>query len=288
MQRIVYVPPGGNIELPSSCAEFSLSPPYIIGSVKGTGGAEASAITSTAPGVNGVFVHGVRMESREISCFIHVEGETRKDMYQKRFDLVKKLTPQVEPGLLYYTNDAEVKRIPAYPMGSPDFTDRLQNYNRAELKFMCPSPYWEDTVTQEAYMAYLDGGFEFPFEFDVEFAAQQNRTEIVNAGSVPVPIEIVIRGPSDSPTIRNETTGEHIHVRQSLAEGDALTIRTKPGSKSVRLMHKGVEEDAFQFLDLSSTLFQLRPGSNRLRYESENESEFTQIVIRYRELYAGV
>ena len=141
MQRMVYVPPGGNVELPETCVEFSLAPPYIIGSVTGTGGPETTVISSSVPGVDGVFVHGIRTESREVTCFIHVDGEDRKDMYRKRFELIKKLTPGQEPGLLYYFNDYTVKRIAAFPQSSPSFTERIQNYNRAELRFLCPSPY---------------------------------------------------------------------------------------------------------------------------------------------------
>lgn len=143
MQRIVYVPPGGDLNLPDTCAAFALSPPYIIGSVKGTGGPELTVLSATVPGVDGVFIRGIRAESREVSCFIHVEGEGRRDMYQKRAELAGLLAPRAEAGMLYYTNDAGVRRIAAYPLTSPEFTDRLQNYNRAELKFFCPSPYWE-------------------------------------------------------------------------------------------------------------------------------------------------
>ena len=49
MQRMVYVPPGGNVELPETCVEFSLAPPYIIGSVTGTGGPETTVISSSVP-----------------------------------------------------------------------------------------------------------------------------------------------------------------------------------------------------------------------------------------------
>lgn len=289
MQRMIYVPPGGNLQLPATCVEFSLSPPYIVGTVKGIGGPEVSPVTSSVPGVDGVFVHSLRMESREITCFVHIEGKSRKEMYQRRFELAQKLAPKTEPGTLYYTNDYTVKRILAYPVSSPEFTERIQNYNRAELKFLCPSPYWEDTVVQEAYMAYLEGGFEFPFEFDVEFAALQNQTGIFNSGSVPVPVEVTVRGPAESPAIGNRTTGEWIRIRRNLAEDETLTINTRPGGKSVKLTRAdNTVEDAFQYLDLSSVLFQLAPGQNELRYESENESEYTRITLRYRELYAGV
>ena len=291
MQRMVYVPPGGNVELPETCVEFSLAPPYIIGSVTGTGGPETTVISSSVPGVDGVFVHGIRTESREVTCFIHVDGEDRKDMYRKRFELIKKLTPGQEPGLLYYFNDYTVKRIAAFPQSSPSFTERIQNYNRAELRFLCPSPYWEDTVAQSGYMAYIDGGFRFPFQFkpSISFAALRNRTSLTNAGSVAAPVEITIRGPATNPAVVNETTGERFQVRRDLAEGETLQIRTKRGEKSVQLFRAGQEpEDAFQYIDLRSTFFQLVPGVNALRYESDNETEHARVTVRFREWYAGV
>lgn len=291
MQRLVYVPPGGSIELPDTCVEFSLTPPYIIGSVTGTGGPETTVLSSSVPGVDGVFVHGIRAESREVTCFIHVDGDDRKDMYRKRFELVKKLTPGRAPGTLYYANDYTVKRIAAYPKSSPSFTERIRNYNRAELSFLCPSPYWEDTVSQSGYMAYLNGGFKFPFRFKpaISFAALRNHASLVNAGSVPAPVEIVIQGPATNPAVVNATTGERFQVRQTLAEGEVLEIGTKRGAKSVKLTRAGREpEDAFQYVDLGSTFFQLVPGTNELRYESQNEAEHARVTVRFRELYAGV
>lgn len=291
MQRLVYVPPGGNIELPDTCVEFSLTPPYIIGSVTGTGGPETTVISSNVPGVDGMFVHGIRAESREVTCYIHVDGDDRRDMYRKRFELNKMLTPGQTPGMLYYTNDYTVKRIEAFPKSSPRYTDRIQNYNRAELIFLCPSPYWEDTVTQSGFMAYINGGFKFPFRFRpaISFAALQKQTVLNNAGSVPAPVEIVIQGPATNPTVVNQTTGERLQVRRSLAEGEILEINTKRGAKSVKLTKPGQDpEDAFQYVDLHSTFLQLRPGVNELRYESENEAEQTRVTVRFRELYAGV
>lgn len=291
MQRIIYVPPGGNIELPGTCVEFSLTPPYIIGSVTGTGGPETTVLSSSVPGVDGVFVHGIRAESREITCFIHVDGDDRKDMYRKRFELIRKLAPDQEPGMLYYANDYTAKRIAAYPQSSPSFTERIRNYNRAELRFLCPSPYWEDTVTQSGYMAYLNGGFRFPFLFKptISFAALRNHTSLTNAGSVPTPVEITIRGPATNPAVVNVTTGERFQVRQTLAQGETLQINTKRGEKSVKLIRADQEpEDAFQYIDLHSTFFQLVPGVNELRYESDNETEHARVTVRFREWYAGV
>lgn len=289
MQRIVYVPPKGSIDLPETCVELSLSPPYILGGVSGTGGVETSLISSAIPGLAGAYVHGVRTETREITCFVHVKGDTREEMYRRRFALARMLAVSDDPGTLYYYNDHASLRIPAYPLSSPSFTSRISNYNRAELRFLCPSPYWESLEVKSGYMAYMDTGFTFPFSFDISFAALKNQTTLKNDGSVPSPLEITILGPADYPVIANATTGEELQINHTLTEGERLFIHTKRGEKSVVIQREGgTEEDAFHYIAPRSVFFQLAPGDNVLKYSSSNESEQTQVFLTYRELFAGV
>lgn len=289
MQRLLYVPPGGSIDMLETCVEFSLTPPYIIGSVSGTGGAESTIISTAIPGLDGVYVHGVRTESREITCFIHIKGDTREEMYRKRFELARELAISSTPGTLYYYNDFAAFRIQAFPISSPVFTDRISNYNRAELRFSCPSPYWESLAEKSGYMAYLDVGFQFPFEFAISFASMKNETLLTNTGSVPSPLEITILGPATNPRILNVTTGEEILLQHLIGAGEKLIIQTRRGNKSVTLVREdGTQEDAFHYLDTRSVFFQLIPGANLLKYSSRDESEQTQVLLKYRELFAGV
>lgn len=289
MQRIVYVPPGKSLQDTDYCVVFELAPPYIIGSVSGTGGADNTIISNSVPGLDGVYVQGIRTESRVITCFIHVDGRDRKDMYDKRFTLIQRLAASDTPGMLYYYNDYTTMRIAAIPQSSPNFTDRIKNYNRADISFYCPSPYWESLIDKSGYMAYTDAGFEFPFEFDISFAALSNETVLLNSGSVPAPLEITIHGPASNPVIINDTTGDKIGLSKELQTGETLVINTKRGNKSVVIHHTdGSIEDAFQYIDPSTEFFSLQPGENRLLYQSDNESEQTQIYIKYRELYVGV
>ncbi len=291
MQSIVYVPPGGRYEDPATRVEFTLVPPYIIGSVSGTGAADTTVLSSSIPGIDGVYVHGVRAESREVSFFIHVDGESRRDMYRRRFELANMLAPRDQPGMLYYSNDYHTKRIAAIPVRSPNFTDRLQNYNKAEIAFLCPFPYWENLSEKSGYMAYLYDGFEFPFSFDpsISFAALANQALLQNEGSLPTPVVITITGPATNPGVLNETTGEKLRLLKPLEAGQTLTISTKRGNKSVIISQSdGTTEDAFQYIDPESVFFSLMPGDNVLKYMSDNESESTMVVVTYRELYAGV
>lgn len=292
MQKIIYVPPEGDINRPETCAQLSLSPPYIIGSVTGTGGVETAVLSSSVPGVNGVYVQAIRAESREIKCYVHVKGDSRADMYRNRDLLISRLAPRETPGTLYYYNDYTVRRIQAIPTGSPSFTDRIHHYNRAELTFFCPSPYWESLTEKSGYLAYLDTGFEFPFAFNqtIEFAAIANQAAIVNEGSAATPVRVSIRGPAAHPAVVNQTTGERIGLLKNLEPGESLHIGTGHGeNRYVTILHPdGTKENAYHYIDPRSEFFQLVPGENLLKYESEDESQQTQINIFYRELYAGV
>lgn len=296
MQKIIYVPPGGSLDDTSARAEFSLTPPYIIGTVSGTGGAETTILSSAVPGLPGAYLQGVRAESRVISFFINVSGSGRKDMYENRFALVKLLTPRETPGTLYYTNDYKTLRIAAIPQTTPGFSERLENYNRAELSFWCPSPYFEELTEKTGQMAFLNEGFTFPFSFGVKgaagygvsFASVQKEVVLHNAGSVPTPIEVSIKGPANQPAIVNLTTGERVGLSHTLLEGETLQINTKKGEKKVLIQKTSGEEDAFHYIDPQSVFFELQPGDNLLKYESADETEPTQILVRYRELYAGV
>lgn len=288
MQQLTYVPPGGSYNDPERRVDLRLAPPYILGSVSGTGGPDITLLSSAAPGVAGAVSTGMHPEPREISCTVNVRGENRRDMYKNRFRLIQLLAPSEREGELYYTNDYATLRIAARPLNGPAFAARMQNYNEAEIRFWCPFPYWESTAEKTGQMAYLDEGFTFPFSFDVSFASLQNETIVVNEGSVGAPLEIRIQGPATNPALLNVTTGERIGVLRTLAEGESLKINTARGKKSVKITGASGEEDAFHYIDLRSTFFQLAPGENVLRYESSDETETTQVSLRYRELFAGV
>lgn len=64
MQKLIYVPPGASIDRMDECAVFSLSPPLILGTVSGVGGADTTLVQDTIPGLDGVHVYTMRTESR--------------------------------------------------------------------------------------------------------------------------------------------------------------------------------------------------------------------------------
>lgn len=297
IQRVIYVPPWRNVSNPSEGVVFELAAPYIIGSPRGTGGADVKAITASAPLLSGLPVYNVTLADRTITFFIHIKGKTRQDMYAERKRLGGLLTPyngaQWEtPGRLYYQNDDGIYWIDAIPISSPEFGDRIKNYNRAELKFQCPDPAWKSAIEKFIEMTYKTAAFRFPFKFDptVNFGTYGYNETINNEGQLAAPLLIKVSGTGiENPTITNKRTGEFIRIILPIPIGAILLINTSFWRRRVELyLEDGTVENAYHYIDLESTFFQLLPGDNVIDYSSNIGNENATVNISWYEHYAGV
>ncbi len=290
MQKLIYVPPHGNISDLKTCVTLIADEPYILSELSGVGGAEASVISTTVPGMDGAYLQNVRIEPREIPCTVYVHGTDRQNMYESRYNLIKALTPSKNLGWLYYQNDYIKVHCQALPRLPPDFTERIRLYNKAKLTFWCPSPYWRAEKTKYESIGYVQGSeFKFPFSFPIQFASMKNEVVIDYQGSVPAPVKITIYGAATAPKITNASTGQYIAVSESLTEAQRLVIYTTRGGKSVRIAETGkTTKNAFQYVDPLSEFWELQPGENIIRYSSDDDTQTTRVEIAYTELYSGV
>ena len=105
---------------------------------------------------------------------------------------------------------------------------------------------------------------------------------INNRSDFPLPVIIRLEGPSTNPRIINDTTGEFIRIKRDLLPGDLLLIDT--GEKTVTLNG----EDAFPYIDLSSSFFELQLGPNFIKYSADSGTEDANLNISYQELYSSI
>ena len=287
---MIYVPPDGSYSNPSTYVYLTANEPYILSSVTGVGGVEASVISSTIPGMDGAYFQGIRIEPRKIPCTVYVKGKDRQDMYAQRYNLIRRLTPTKKLGWLYYRNDYIHVRTQAIPSVPPDFIERIRNYNKADISFWCPFPHWRSLSSKSEETGYIKGeGFKFPFSFPIKFANLKNEVTVDYQGSVPAPVTITIYGSAAKPKITNKTTGKYIAVEQGLTETQRLVIVTTRGSKSVKIAETGKStKDAFQYIDPASVFWELQPGENVISYDSGDDSQKTAVKIVYSEFYSGV
>jgi len=79
-----------------------------------------------------------------------------------------------------------------------------------------------------------------------------------------------------------------IKLNITLQAGDILSVSTGYGEKEVTLQRDGVTSDAFRYLDVDSTYFQLSVGDNLYRYSAEENLENLEVSIYHDDLYLGV
>lgn len=188
---------------------------------------------------------------------------------------------------------AGVKRETIYMVEG--FRAKLENvYNplRFLVHLYCPDPFLMGSITYSQEMADWVGGLRFPLQLPMMFSGRSTRqsTIIRNDGDVPTPITLEFLGPAVNPKVIKNNTGEYIQVNKEIGEDERLIVSTGFGDKRVILknMITGEETNAFGWIDLGSTFFQLDPGNNLISYSAESGQETAKVWIKWRNRYLGV
>ena len=268
-------------------------PPYRLMRVEGLGDVEADVQTQKAPFQDGETLIDTVFDARYIQIEIKIVGEDEADIEAKRRYLAAVFNPRLGEGTLFYESETTTRQInavadsiPLFPDGS---TNRGRTFQKAVINLVCPNPYWQG-ILEGDQMAYLMGGLKFPLVLPARFAHRGFQRVFTNAGDVPTPVQIEFKGPAQNPTIYNRTTGEFIKVNRDLGENDILYVDTSFGNKTVEILRaeSNEKENAFNYIDLDSTFFQLEVGDNLIEYNSNNDSILTRVRISYRNRYVAI
>jgi hypothetical protein len=289
MQRIVFTNARGqSVELKSSA-------PFLLQSIDGLGDVDADIQTQKAPFQDGSTYIDSVLQERPISMQIAILARDTATLIQQRQYLAAVFNPKLGPGTLRYENGGIVREIKAVPDGVPAFPSGKENrgarFQKALINLLCPDPFWltEEKVDQ---LVVWEGGLEFPLELPTFFAQQsENKAKILlNDGDVETPIFVTFHGPATAPIrIINVTTGEFIEVNQSLLVNERLEINTAFGQKRVtKVLADGSQINAFHYITLDSTFFQLRPGNNLIDYSTGADYERAAVKITWRNRYLAV
>lgn len=157
------------------------------------------------------------------------------------------------------------------------------------LELSCMDPMFQDVIENGEQISTWIGGwkwkFKLPFRMKQRGEPQKN---IINEGDVETPVEIEFHGPAVNPKIINHATGEFIRIKKEITSDEVLYINTAFGKKKVEIIRNGTREDAFDYIDLDSRFFSLRPGDNVIEYQSENGLAPQSVQIYYYNRYLGV
>jgi len=283
MQKIIFINSRNN------SLEISGKGPFVLQKLEGTGCAGSDIQTSKSPYQDGIDVLDVILKERTISIKGTILGEDMTDLFSKRQLLSRIFNPKLKKASLKYVNDFGEKCIECYSEDAPVFGENYATLQEFLITLLCPSPFWlDENFTKEEIITWV-GGASFPISFPVKFANKgETKKNIINIGDVETPVEITFKGPAINPCVTNLLTGEYIKVKRSLSSDDILIINTEFGNKKVEIQDKnGVRINAFNWIDLNSTFFNLQVGDNTIQYTSDG-ADPASVVIKYYNRYVGL
>lgn len=178
----------------------------------------------------------------------------------------------------------EARELVARYSGGLELEETDPAWQRAVLTFRAHDPYWRDAVdTTETYTTGDGLATFFPFPpLELAGGSVWATPTLANAGDAPAWPVWTIVGPADGLEIRNVTTGDVLVLSTVLADGETITIDTRPGAKTVR---NGAGDNLYGDLSAGSRLFALDPGGNDLELELTGASDDSSVSVAYRARY---
>jgi len=263
--------------------------PYFLEILDGVGNIPVTIESQKAPKQDGSTYIDNMLENRAISIGgMIVTRDNSNEVLKCRRKMQRVLNPKLGEVIITYYYEDMVKEIKAIAETTPIFPSGQGNkgiyYQKYLLHLLCHQPFWFDTFYESREMSYLMGGIQFKFFLPTTFSHRGFRRKCINSGDINTPVIIKFKGPAINPTVTNLTTGEFIKVNRDLGEHDVLIVSTAFGEKYVKIN----KDNAFHYIDLESTFWQLIPGENILSYKSNNDSIKTRVNLKWKNRYIGL
>ncbi len=236
----------------------------------------------------GVSITADSLEVRNIVIEGSIANTFKEDILNAKRNLIKVLNPRLNGYLQYELGDFK-KKIDCKVESAP-FHHVDSKFKKFLINLFCANPFWQDIDVIGSEIETLIGGKSWPFSFPVRFATRGEPIKnIINDGDAEVPVQIIFKGPAVNPKVTNKSTGEFIKVKRTIDIGDTLIINTEFGHKKVEIQRStGLIENAFNYISLDSTFFQLKQGDNVIEYSTENELEPQSVTLKYTNRYLGI
>jgi hypothetical protein len=212
-------------------------------------------------------------------------AEVRRDLRA----WTRRLDPTRGDGILRCVTVAgDTREIACRYVGGIESFDEIDPlWNVASLEFIAADPYWRDAADTTASFASGEGLQSFlpgP-PFTLSGSGTWAVPTIDNVGDVEAWPVWVVTGPASSATFENLTNGKSFTLDYLIAEGETVTIDTRPGAKTVR---NAAGTNLYGDLSSASVLFPLTRGINDLEVTIVGAGDGSAVSIAYRLRYLGV
>lgn len=268
--------------------QLTQNPNYSVISVGGLNPPTSNINTAVNANFDGSIYKSSRMNARNIVIELAIEGNVEAN----RIALYRYIKSKKQC-TVYYMNTSRNVSIVGYVEGFEiAYFDEKET---VQISIVCPRPYFIDKNATDITFSSINALFEFPFSIPaagIEFSTLNlnEEVDIVNGGDIETGMKIIFHavGEASNPTIYNVDTRESLKVNINMNNGDILTIDTRKGSKSIISTVNGVEINALNYLDKSSTWLALESGDNIMIYTADTHPENLMCDIVFNNLFEGV
>lgn len=202
-------------------------------------------------------------------------------------EVLRVVNPTIE-GTLYKINTFGTRFIKVMPMGKPKIS-RTRGRGEIVIDLKACDPFYqtENVVNQ---LANHSPRLRFPLYWATTeqrlFGVQTSvfDTEIQNKGDVNTGFIVIFKANGDvvNPSIINNATGDAIHIKYSMKQGDEVRVINMPFTKQVYV--NGVK--LFTALDrANSNFFDLVVGKNSLKVNADENVLNLTTLIEYAPKY---
>ncbi|MDU8964607.1 phage tail family protein [Clostridium tertium] len=269
--------------------ELGNKKPILLEKIEGLSSVKNNIHSTKNISSDGAIISNESLDVKDISIQFCIVSNDILENEQIRAEVLRIFNPK-KSGKIIYINSLFEREIDIRIENSPKFSKSLKGkIQRCVIDFIAPIPYLYDIYFSGEEISTWIGGWKFKFKLPFRFKQRgESKKNIVNEGHVETPVEIIFKGPALNPCVINNRTGEFIKVTRELTSDDILYITTEYGNKKVEIENNGVRTNAFNYIDLDSTFFQLKTGDNMIEYTTDNNLEPQSVEIRYRNRYLGV
>lgn len=244
--------------------------------------------------------HGDRYKSsRATMRNIVVQGTIFDDFWNNR-QLLYRVFRIGSIGKFCYTEPDQSNRYADYYVESVEI-DQDSYRGEFQISLLCPDPFFYAGNAEHVDLASWVSDFEFIHEFDEDGEELGHRMasmiqEIQNLNGVDgigMKITLTASGSVTNPYVYLYETGERITIGTAdnpytLDGTKKVEIETTTGKKNIIQIVNNVETRINEYLDPTSSFFQLGAGINTVGYNADSGAEYMNVHIEYKMRYLGV
>lgn len=267
---------------------FSLASGFIIGSM--TDPTSQSVTFQTSTGLRNI---GAKMEAQVVDAKrISITGTLTGNAEEKRKRMLQTIVPMVKATVIF---DGKYK-LDCWPQKTPEI-ERYTENPQFNFTLFAPFPYWRSAEGKAIDLLGLTKQFRFPWNissptpFRFSTFTEVFYTNVFNGGNVPSRwrAEFYARTDVTGPSLMNMVTGEFVKLNMALSAGEMVIVDTTGQELSVKhYTDTGEESDAFEYLDIDSSPFELVVGDNLLKTDAEENRTGLSARIVYNDYVSGV